>query len=305
MSIKLPGALPLTERALGPDVRVRLWARDDPARDAARLGGHHEVELGAILAGRVRYRIGSQDVWATGGDAVLVPAGASHTTTFDGPLRAVAVWLAPRFLAEAGDAIGVRNMALDAGMAPGARSMVELAQVLARELASAESGQLVVCEALVDALAVTLLRGARAPAGATAPRVATHPKIRRAVERIHASFADTLTAAGLASEVGMSRFAFSRLFREQVGVAPYRYILDVRLDRAAEALRSGRRGVTEVALDVGVGDLGRFGRMFRRRFGCAPSEAAARGRVGRATRVACASRQRMAAVAGDATARIA
>jgi AraC-like DNA-binding protein len=39
--------------------------------------------------------------------------------------------------------------------------------------------------------------------------------------------------------------------------------------------------VTEAALRVGFNDLGRFGRAFRARFGCAPSEVATASRARR------------------------
>ena len=47
------------------------------------------------------------------------------------------------------------------------------------------------------------------------------------------------------------------------GKAPYAYLIDLRVQRAAELLRAGRSSVTEAAFAVGFSDLGRFARAFR------------------------------------------
>jgi transcriptional regulator GlxA family with amidase domain len=101
-------------------------------------------------------------------------------------------------------------------------------------------------------------------------------RVSLSLDHIHSAYAEPLTVDDLARSAGMSRFHFSRLFHEQVGDAPYRYLLRVRIARAAELLRGGRHSVTEAALAVGFQDLGRFRRLFRREIGCRPSEVARR-----------------------------
>ena len=70
----------------------------------------------------------------------------------------------------------------------------------------------------------------------------------------------------------MSRFHFSRLFRDEVGQAPYQYLLKVRLARAAELLRSGHSSVTEAAISSGFSDFSRFSRMFKKHTGKLPTD---------------------------------
>lgn len=120
--------------------------------------------------------------------------------------------------------------------------------------------------ALVDALAVALVRKAR-PA-ARDRRV--DPRIRRALDRMREAYAEPLTVDALAEAAGMTRFAFLRTFRAQVGESPYQHLIQLRLEQAAERLRRTDASVLEVSLDCGFGDPGRFARLFRRRYGCAP-----------------------------------
>ena len=62
----------------------------------------------------------------------------------------------------------------------------------------------------------------------------------------------SLTA--LAAEAGMSPFYFARVFSELVGEPPHRYLVGIRLRRAAELLRIGAL-VTEAALKSGTAQI--------------------------------------------------
>src|SRR5262249_20103010 len=137
-----------------------------------------------------------------------------------------------------------------------------------------EPGHLFAVESISEAMVVAVMRKA---SGRRLHAKVSDRRVLAALDLIHSSYAERLGVGALARAAGMSRFHFSRLFREEVGAAPYQYVLAFRLDRAAELLSSGRRGVTEAAIAVGFEDPGRFARMFKERFGSAPSVFARRG----------------------------
>jgi AraC family transcriptional regulator len=97
-------------------------------------------------------------------------------------------------------------------------------------------------------------------------------RVAEAVSIIGARHAEPLSIAGLARDVGLGRRRFASAFRHAVGVTPYNYILNVRLDAAARRLEEGQSCVLDVALDVGFGDLSEFTRRFRARFGRPPGQ---------------------------------
>ncbi len=75
----------------------------------------------------------------------------------------------------------------------------------------------------------------------------------------------------MASSIGVSAGHLRRLFAEQFDISPYQYVIDVRMQRAAEMLRSSDAAVKEIAGAVGVEDLAYFTRLFKARFGYPPA----------------------------------
>jgi len=83
-----------------------------------------------------------------------------------------------------------------------------------------------------------------------------------------------------ASQAGISAFHFLRLFSNVLGVTPHQYLVRSRLRHAARKLVEEDSPVTDIAYDVGFGDLSNFVRTFHRAAGIAPTSfrEAARGK---------------------------
>ncbi|WP_269716550.1 helix-turn-helix domain-containing protein [Caulobacter sp. NIBR2454] len=97
-------------------------------------------------------------------------------------------------------------------------------------------------------------------------------QLARALELIDQGIDQNLTLSDLASAVGLSRFHFARRFRQSTGVSPVKHLINRRLDRAFQLLRTGTRSVMEVALACGYENTSHFTRAFRTRFGMTPSD---------------------------------
>lgn len=70
--------------------------------------------------------------------------------------------------------------------------------------------------------------------------------------------------------VGCSPFYLSRLFSQEAGMTIQQFIRQIRMERAAELLRTGKCNVTEAALEVGYNSLSHFSATFHETFGCCP-----------------------------------
>jgi AraC-like DNA-binding protein len=96
---------------------------------------------------------------------------------------------------------------------------------------------------------------------------------RRAVEaalRIDESAHEPIDLDRAANDAGLSAFHFLRVFSSVLGVTPHQYLIRSRLRRAARLLADEARSISDVALDVGFGDLSNFVRTFRRAAGVSP-----------------------------------
>jgi AraC family transcriptional regulator len=96
---------------------------------------------------------------------------------------------------------------------------------------------------------------------------------RRAVEAASWIDAHSHTAIDLddaAREAGLGAFHFLRVFSGVLGVTPHQYLVRSRLRHAARLLAEADRPVTDIAYDVGFGDLSNFVRTFHRAAGVSP-----------------------------------
>jgi AraC family transcriptional regulator len=74
----------------------------------------------------------------------------------------------------------------------------------------------------------------------------------------------------LAKIVGCSPFYLSRTFSQEMGITIPQYLRQLRMEKAAELLRSGKYNVTEAAIEVGYNSLSHFSHAFHQTFGCCP-----------------------------------
>jgi AraC-like DNA-binding protein len=115
---------------------------------------------------------------------------------------------------------------------------------------------------------VEVVSGRRRETAQAAPR-----DRRRAVETalwIDAHSHHPIDLEDAAGQAGISPFHFLRLFSSVLGVTPHQYLVRSRLRHAARLLADDERSVTDVAYDVGFGDLSNFVRTFHRAAGVSP-----------------------------------
>jgi AraC-like DNA-binding protein len=166
------------------------------------------------------------------------------------------------------DAIGDRDEPWRIGAAPPLPELMvlgELAQAAARgrsDIGLDEVG------ALFASRFVEVVSGR-----SRAPQPAKARDRRRAVETAlwidaHSHLEIDLEQAAATADI--SPFHFLRLFANVLGVTPYQYLVRSRLRHAARLLADDDRAVTDVAYDVGFGDLSNFVRTFHRAAGVSP-----------------------------------
>lgn len=142
------------------------------------------------------------------------------------------------------------------------------------------------CTALADTLVENYSSATRVPERPPSAERLTAYQLARAREFIEEHLGLGLTASGVAEELGLSRFHFSRAFHGTTGEPPYRYIQRRRLAAALDEVVLPDASLADVAYKFGFASQGHMTGAFKAALGVSPREVQglACGRVGRVAR---------------------
>ena len=233
---------------------------------------HDEYSIGVVLEGALGFNHERGDDIAGAGMLCVVNPGERHTGFPGGD----AGWRYRNFFVPAGllariaaalggdgrppefPGVAVHDPDLAATLLGLHRTLERSRDRLAREAAT------------VDGLSALVAR--HALARRPPPPLPRNPgSVGRARALIQERFAESLSLAELARAAGMSRFHFLRLFRSELGLTPHAYLLQVRVERARQALSRGR-SIAEAALECGFADQSHLTRRFKGVMGLSPGE---------------------------------
>jgi AraC-like DNA-binding protein len=97
------------------------------------------------------------------------------------------------------------------------------------------------------------------------------PRIQSVLRHIGENLCQPLTLSELAGLTGLSMWRFATVFREQVGVAPHRYICQLRVERAQALIRDGVPPAN-AASEAGFYDQSHLSRHFKSVCGMTPGQ---------------------------------
>lgn len=97
-------------------------------------------------------------------------------------------------------------------------------------------------------------------------------RISNAMREIQINLEHFYTVDELAEICHLSKYYFCRLFTKIVGIAPHRYILLLKLNKARDMLAYSDITIVEVAARLGFSDVAVLRRAFIREYGVSPSE---------------------------------
>jgi AraC-like DNA-binding protein len=148
-----------------------------------------------------------------------------------------------------------------------------LLALVTAETTTAAPGAEGIVTRLADAMLTQVLRGAlaeRHSADGDGLLALRDPQVAAAIELIHRRPQHAWTVGELATQVALSRSAFSARFSGMIGEAPKRYVTRTRLVHAAALLRSNDTPIAEIAVKIGYGSEFSFAKAFKRAFGVSP-----------------------------------
>jgi AraC-like DNA-binding protein len=96
-------------------------------------------------------------------------------------------------------------------------------------------------------------------------------RLSRARKFIDESYHLPLDLTEISRQACLSRYHFLRLFRDAFNTTPHQYLIQRRIEKAKELLRSRSLSITDVCFEVGFESLGSFSSLFRKRVGQPPT----------------------------------
>lgn len=258
--------------AAGVDWRIAEVSCRAGPRDAPYEEQHTRVSISAVVAGTFGYRceMGRALLYPgalmLGNPGTCFECGHEHSSGDS----CIAFHFAPDLFQEvAASAAGSHRFRFTAAMLP---AMPELLPTLveidaltqdARRMAG-EHLAIRLAERVSETMAGAKMRGV-APSRGDARRISV---VLRYIEENAERAIDLDALAGLAC---MSKYHFLRVFRRVTGMTPYKFVMNLRMRRAAVALTTSTAPVAEIAFGAGFGDLSTFNHRFRETFGATPS----------------------------------
>ena len=147
-----------------------------------------------------------------------------------------------------------------------------LASLFLQEMQSGGVGGKLYTESLSNLLAVHLLRNYCAfPAvfkeykGGLAPY-----KLKQVINYINDNLDKRIGLEDLSKLLDLSTYYLCREFRNSVGVSPYRYILERRIDKAKELIKNTKLSLADISYESGFSSQSQMTQHFRKTIGVTP-----------------------------------
>ena len=206
------------------------------------------------------------------GGIQIIPAGTACAWRHRVGATFTALMLAPDVIQQIASDLHQNRVELLAQCGIQDPSIEHLCLALLAELAAGGPSGRIFGDGLATAIAARLISTyshAPRPLLATT-RGLSATSMRRILSLIDDRLAEDLSMAELAAEAGLSPSHFAGLFRLSVGVSPYHYIVQRRVERAQSLLQTSKLSIAEIANAVGFYDHSHLVRQMRRVLGVTP-----------------------------------
>jgi AraC family transcriptional regulator len=279
LSAVYPEAVLASSNCLGwQDIRVLHIRNEYLDMDVPPLENHCVI-VQLEPSGYVTANINGQDFdnFLSPGDISIVPAGVRSNWRWRdrSPHEALHLYLEPQFVQKIAESCNLSHdqMAIEPQVGVRDEQLSHMAMSLLYELQAENVVGRFYADSVASVLAIQLVRrysclkDVAIKKGGMAPH-----KLRKALELISDKLEQQqgIALEVVAREVGMSRYHFSRVFKESMGLSPINYIGRQRIERAKKLLAETELPIADIALQAGFSGQSHFTTFFRKLVGLTP-----------------------------------
>ena len=207
------------------------------------------------------------------GDFFVAPANADYSSRCDEETKFIALGLDPTLFARvAYESVNADRVEIVPHLSISDPLIQQIGLLLKTELETSGIGSRLYTESLATALSVHLLRHYCA----FEQKIPTYSgglpkyKLRQAIEFINENLDKEIRLADISTLLDMSQHYFCRQFRQSMGIPPYQYVLQQRMERAKWLLKQQKLSIADIALECGFANQSAFSNAFRKVMGVSP-----------------------------------
>jgi AraC family transcriptional regulator len=209
------------------------------------------------------------------GDISIAPAQMPFFARWDGEDHYLKIRLTSRFIQQvAREALEMKGDRLE--LLPQARirdpQIEAIGLMLLWELQQGNTASKLYIESLANVLAVHLIRQytTARPQPVMYERGLPQRQLLQVLDYIDAHLHREIKLTDLAALLGMSQFHFSHQFKQSMGISPYQYLLQQRIERAKQLLKQSDRSIADIASTCGFNSHSHLSKQFRQLTGTTP-----------------------------------
>jgi AraC family transcriptional regulator len=233
------------------------------------IGQHYQAER--WIDGRFRQDHIQQ------GDFTIFPAGTPYRVVWDRPVELMMIgfdsWLIQQKVGELDD-----RCCNDYNLETLPRHKLndplihQIALALKTEIHDHESIDRLYTESLIDTLLVHLLRRCTTQPDTMTAQGLANTKLREVLDYIHENISDNLSLAELAAIAQMGSHHFANLFKRSTGLSPYQYVIQQRLAKAQDLLKTTDQSIVEIAIESGFANQSHLTTVFQKNLFITPKK---------------------------------